>query len=78
MLTRWPQRTSGIRKSRGSVSARSTRRSGESPLARSPRVSESAAVAIDQDGRGENLAAGNKLKHTAWDVYRSVFPALRR
>ena len=29
-------------------------------------------------GSGENLAAGNKLKHTAWDVYRSTFPAMRR
>ena len=28
-------------------------------------------------GSGENLAAGNKLKHTAWDVYRSTFPSLR-
>jgi hypothetical protein len=29
-------------------------------------------------GSGENLGAGNKLKHTAWDVYRSTFRTVRR
>ena len=35
-LTRCPKRTSGVRRSRGSSTARSTRRSGESPATRSP------------------------------------------
>ena len=29
-------------------------------------------------GSGENLAAGNNLKHTAWDVYRDAFRSSRR
>ena len=29
-------------------------------------------------GRGKNFPVGNKLNHTAWEMYRSTFPALRR
>jgi hypothetical protein len=28
-------------------------------------------------GSGENLAAGNKLRYTAWDVYRDTFADVR-